>query len=414
MNGRAGLAGSAEGKGHRMRLLHTSDWHLGRRLGDVSLLEDQAHILEQVHAVCRSERVDALVIAGDIYDRAIPPEEAVRLLSDFAARITQGLGIPLIAISGNHDSAERLGFGAALLEQGRLFLRTGFGARARPIPVGEGEHAGLVYCLPYTEPEAARLELQDDSLRTHDAAVRAALEAARAHRRASGVLNAVLVGHLFAAGGQESQDSERPLVVGGAAHVSVEALEGFSYVALGHLHAPQCVGGREDIRYSGSPLKYSFAEARQPKGLNLVELEGGRARVQRLPLSPLRDVVRLEGSFDALLKDPQYAFAQGAYVEATYTDTGYLIDVASRLRQRFPFLLSAVPRYLVGAGNAAAGAAPREVARLEDTHALLSGFWKYVDPESEPEPEHLRAFEEAVENLLRSRPQAARDAGEPR
>ena len=386
-----------------MRLLHTSDWHLGRRLGDVSLVEDQAHVLEQVHAVCRSERVDALVIAGDVYDRAIPPEDAVRLLSDFAARITQGLGIPLIAISGNHDSAERLGFGAALLEQGRLFLRTGFATRARPIPVGQGEHAGLVYCLPYTEPEAARLELQDDSLRTHDLAVRAALEAAREHRLLSGVRNAVLVGHLFAAGGQESQDSERPLVVGGAAHVSVEALEGFSYVALGHLHAPQCVGGREDIRYSGSPLKYAFSESRQEKGLSLVELEDGRARVQQVPLSPLRDVVRLEGSFDALLSDPAYAFAERAYVEATYTDTGYLIDVASRLRQRFPHLLAAVPRHLVGVGNPDAGAVPREVARLEDTHALVSGFWKYVDPASEPEPAHLRAFEDAVNNLLRSR-----------
>ncbi|MBF5042949.1 exonuclease SbcCD subunit D [Aggregicoccus sp. 17bor-14] len=386
-----------------MRLLHTSDWHLGRRLCDVSLLADQEHVLEQVYEACRSERVDALVIAGDVYDRAIPPEEAVRLLSDFAARITQGLGVPLIAISGNHDSAERLGFGAALLEQGRLFLRTGFGARARPIPVGQGAHAGHVYCLPYTEPEAARLELGDDSLRTHDAAVRAALEAARATCAASGVQNSVLVGHLFAAGGQESQDSERPLVVGGAAHVSVEALEGFSYVALGHLHAPQGVGGREDIRYSGSPLKYAFSEARQQKGLSLVEIEGGRARVQQLALNPLRDVVRLEGSFDALLKDPQFAFAEGAYVEATYTDTGYLIDVASRLRQRFPLLLTAMPRYLVGVGNPEAGPAPREVARLEDTHALLSGFWKYVDPSSEPDPEHLRAFEEAVGNLLRSR-----------
>jgi exonuclease SbcD len=386
-----------------MRLLHTSDWHLGRRLCDVSLLEDQAHVLEQVYAACASERVDALVIAGDIYDRAIPPEDAVRLLSDFAARITQGLGIPLIAISGNHDSAERLGFGAALLEQGRLFLRTGFSSRARPIPVGQGAHAGQVYCLPYTEPEAARLELGDDSLRTHDLAVRAALEAARAHRAASGVQNSVLVGHLFAAGGQESQDSERPLVVGGAAHVSVAALEGFSYVALGHLHAPQCVGGREDIRYSGSPLKYSFAEARQPKALNLVEVEDGRARVQGLALNPLRDVVRLEGSFDALLEDPRFTFAQGAYVEATYTDSGYLIDVASRLRVRFPHLLSAVPRYLVGVGNPEAGAAPRDVARLEDTHALLEGFWRYVDPASQPDPEHQRAFEEAVGNLLRSR-----------
>jgi hypothetical protein len=117
----------------------------------------------------------------------------------------------------------------------------------------------------------------------------------------------------------------------------------------------------------------------------------------------LRDVVRLEGSFDELLKDPRFAFAQGAYVEATYTDSGYLIDVASRLRQRFPHLLSAVPRYLVGVGNPEAGQAPREVARLEDTHALLAGFWKYVDPASEPDPEHQRAFEEAVSNLLRSR-----------
>lgn len=375
-----------------MRFVHTSDWHLGKRLCEVSLLDDQAHVLDQLFTLLQDERADALVIAGDLHDRAVPPVEALELLSEFFARVTRALGIPVIAISGNHDSPERVGFGAEILERGLIFLRTQLSRRAEPITV----RGVPFYCLPYLEPEVARAQLGEDGIRTHDAAVRAALVAANAHR---GARPGVLVGHLFAQGGRESAGSERPLVVGGAAQVGVDALDGWSYVALGHLHEPQAVGGREAIRYSGSLLKYSFDEAEHRKSVSVVDVGGGAPRVRAVALSPRRDVVRIEGTFDELLGDARYSYAENAWVEATFTDTGYLIDVATRLRVRFPHLLVARPRQLLQRIHddvALRGAAPAQSGR-----ELLASFWRHVEEEGTPADDQIAAFERAVERAGR-------------
>jgi exonuclease SbcD len=377
-----------------VRFVHTSDWHLGKRLCEANLLEDQAHALDQLYALCRDERADALVIAGDLYDRAVPPTEAVSLLSDFMARVTRALSIPIIAVAGNHDSPERLGFGAEILERGKIFLRTQFSRRAEPITVG----VVPFYCLPYLEPEVARAQLEDDTLTTHDAAIRAAFASMHAHRQKR---PAVLVGHLFAQGGRETAASERPLVVGGAAQVAVDAFDGWGYVALGHLHEPQTVGGRNEVRYSGSLLKYSFDEAHHEKTVELVEVTGGPARVRRIALSPRRDVVRLEGTFDELLAHPRFSFAEGAYVEATYTDSGYLIDVAPRLRARFPHLLIARPKQLVARLHV--DTKLRAIVQASSTgRELLESFWKHVEGDAVPlDDAHLQAFEEALEAARR-------------
>ena len=183
-----------------------------------------------------------------------------------------------------------------------------------------GAAALPLYVLPYLEPEVARAELRDEALRHHDAAVRAALAEVQAWRAPG---PAVLVGHMFAAGGRESAESERPLTVGSAGQVGGDALDGWSYVALGHLHAPQLVNGRETVRYSGSLLKYSFGEHDQQKGVTVVDIDGsGRASVRPVALTPRRDVLRIQGKFDALLEDAAFAHAEPAWVEATYTDTG--------------------------------------------------------------------------------------------
>src|SRR5688572_18561085 len=251
-----------------MRLVHTSDWHLGKRLYEASLLEEQAHALDQVFAVCRGERADALIVAGDLYDRTVPPVDAVRLLDDFLARVARDLRIPVIAISGNHDSPDRVGFGAGVLEQGGVHLRTSFARRGEPVVLERGKRRAHVYCLPYLEPEDARSQLGDDRLVDHGTAVAAALETVARDRAERGAGEAVLVAHLFAAGGRESPDSERP--IGGASRVGVQVLGGFSYVALGHLHEAQPVGDRPDIRYSGSLFKYSFGES--AKSVTVVDL----------------------------------------------------------------------------------------------------------------------------------------------
>jgi exonuclease SbcD len=377
-----------------MRLLHTSDWHLGKRLHETPLLGEQAHALDQIAALCQGERIDALIIAGDLYDRAVPPVDAVALLSGFLERVAGDLAIPVVVISGNHDSPDRLGFGASLLARGRVHVRTAFAARAEPIVIERGRRRLHIYGLPYLEPEQARAGLGDESLTSHHAAVDAALAAIEADRAARGAVEAVLMGHLLAAGGRESPDSERPLVLGGAAQVAVPVLARgrWSYVALGHLHEAQAAGDRDDIRYSGSILKYSFNEAEQVKGVNLVEIVCGRPAVRTIRLAARRDLVRITGTFEELLSSPRFAAAESALVQATYTDAGYVLDATARLRRRFPFLCQALPASV--GGGLPAGAPRRALGDGE----LLEGFWSYVEGEAAGDG-HVREFARALERV---------------
>jgi exonuclease SbcD len=364
-----------------VRFLHTSDWHLGRRLYEASLAADQAHVLDQIFTMCRDERVDALIIAGDVFDRAVPPVDAVTLLGDFFERVARDLAIPIVAISGNHDSPFRLGFGAGVLARGRVHLLTSFDRRAAPVVVERGRRKLHIYGLPFLEPEVARAGLGDESLTTHQAAVAAALETVARDRAARGAAEAVLVGHLMASGGRESPESERPLVVGGAAQVGVDVLarDRWSYVALGHLHAAQLVGDRPDIRYSGSPLATTFGEAGAPKSASLVEIVCGRAAVRDLALVPLRPLARIRGRFEELLAAPAFAAAESAYVHATYTD-GFVLDATARLRRRYPHLLQALPAQLEAAAPARIGGARGSVRSLDESE-LLQGFWEHVEGE---------------------------------
>jgi exonuclease SbcD len=373
-----------------VRIVHTSDWHLGRTLGDWSLAEDQAHFLDQVYELCRDERADALVVAGDLYDRSTPPPDAVELLSGFVQRLVRDLEIPFIAISGNHDSPERLGFAADVLAGGGIHILTSIERRAEPVPVESRRERAWIYGLPYLEPEVARFRLGDPALVTHDASVGAALQSMRADRARRGGDPAILVAHLFAQDGIESV-SERALSVGGVPVVRASQLDGWSYVALGHLHRPQRVAQREDIRYSGSPLSYSFGEGGQ-KSVALVDFMLGRAAVRTMPLSAKRPLVQLEASFDDLLVAPRFDDAQGSFVEATFTDTGYIVDAAARLRQRFPFLVRALPREIVRTARDEG----RRLVIPQTGKELLESFWKHVE-EDTPDDEAVKAFEETLE-----------------
>lgn len=392
-----------------MRLIHTSDWHLGRKLNDHPLIDVQADALDQLARLCIEEEADALLIAGDLFDRAIPPEEAVRLFDGFLRRMSREVRIPVVAISGNHDSAERLAFGADFLAMGGIHLKTRFEGRAEPVVLrarGEEVH---VYALPFQEPTHVRAMLGDAAIRSHDDAVKAALAAVH-EAKAQHQVPSVLMAHLFARGGSESPESERSLEIGGAAQVDASSLEGFDYVALGHLHAPQRVGGHEAIRYSGSLCKYSVGEARQRKGVTLVELDPSGVKVRELALKPLRDVVRLEASLEELLKAPAYEAHREDFVEAVFTDPGFHLDVAARLRERFPYLLAARPALLVAPERA-----PQELARpefaLAQSRELLESFWEHVQDAPEPLEElHHALFQEVV--LLVERGEVARARGE--
>jgi DNA repair protein SbcD/Mre11 len=215
-----------------VRFLHTADWHLGRYLHGTSLLDDQAHVLETFVELARSEHVDAVVIAGDVYDRAVPPADAVSLLDDVLSRLVVGAGIPVIVIAGNHDSAERIGFGGRIFERQRLLLR---GALDKLDPVVLTDKHGEVafHPLPYAEPTFVRALPGAEAVTDHQSAMSRMVGLLRAQRKA-GQRN-VLVGHAFVAGGSESE-SERPLSVGGSGMVAVDTFDGFDFVALGHLH----------------------------------------------------------------------------------------------------------------------------------------------------------------------------------
>ena len=338
-----------------MRFLHTADWHLGRVYHGVSLLEDQAYVLREFVRIAAELRPDAILIAGDIYDRSVPPADAVRLLDEVLTELVSGLGIAVVVIAGNHDGPDRLAFGSSLLTRAGLTLCGPVSAKVQPLMLRDADGEVAVYPLPYAEPALVRAALGDDTIHDHHAALAAQLGAIRASHPAG--VRSVVVAHAFVLGGSESE-SERPLTVGGTGAVDASVFEGFDYVALGHLHRPQALGGEgaepwrnARIQYSGSLLKYSFAEADHAKSVNLVELDGaGRCSVERIPLVPRRDLRILEGELAALVTAAATDPARDDYVLARLTDHGALLDAMGKLRGAWPNALAIERPTLIGEG----------------------------------------------------------------
>lgn len=313
-----------------MRFIHTSDWHLGRILEQFHLTEDQEHVLEQLITLARNRKVDAFLISGDVYDRGIPPPEAVELLNNFVSRMTLDLKIPVILIAGNHDSRERLGFGAKLLERSHLHM---FGAGAATVPYVDipDEHGPVrFYALPYAEPAEWREVLADDSIRDHAAGYERYISGIRSTHPKN--LRSVILAHCFAIGGEESE-SERPLMLGGGGQIDSTLFDTFNYAALGHLHRPQQVG---KAWYSGSLLKYSKSEANHVKSVNVIDMDvAGGCMVEHVTLEPRRDLRIVDGLFeDLMLGEPS-----DDYIYVVLRDPNPILDAANRLRSRYPFLL---------------------------------------------------------------------------
>jgi DNA repair protein SbcD/Mre11 len=327
-----------------MRLLHTSDWHLGRSLHRADLRAAQAAFLDSLVETARAERVDAVLVSGDVYDRAVPPVDAVALLEDALVRL-RGTGARVVVTSGNHDSARRLGFGSRLVEGAGVHLRTRVAEVADPVLLEDAHGPVAVYGLPYLEPEAVRDELPADPAvpgapapRGHDGVVLRAASCARADLAARGLTRSVVLAHAWVSGG-EASDSERDVTVGGVGLVPTAAFDGFTYTALGHLHGPQVL--REGVRYSGSPLPYSFSEAGHVKGSWLVELDArGLARVEHVPAPVHRRLAVVKGELDDLLTSSRFAAQQQDFVSAVLTDATRPEAAFDRLATRFPHLLT--------------------------------------------------------------------------
>jgi exonuclease SbcD len=326
-----------------MRFLHTSDWHLGRTLHSVDLLDAQRAVLSQLCRLVAEPpdgiAIDAVLIAGDIYDRAVPPVEAVTLLAGTLAELTRHTTV--IVTSGNHDSAIRLGFGAELFTE-RLRVRTELAAVGSPVLLGDADSQVAVYPLPYLDPDAARSVLApgDQPLaRSHQAVMSAAMDRVRADLagRPAGT-RSVVVAHAFVVGGLAS-DSERNIEVGGVDSVAAGTFEGIDYVALGHLHGAQQPQGSAGtvLRYSGSPLRYSFSELGHTKSVTLVDLPPeGAAQVTTVPLQQPREMAVLTGTLAELLADDRHV---EHWVDVTVTDRSRPDQLFDRLKSHFPHLL---------------------------------------------------------------------------
>jgi DNA repair protein SbcD/Mre11 len=322
-----------------VRLLHTSDWHLGRSFHRVSLLDAQRHFLDHLLATVEEERVDAVLVAGDVYDRAVPPLAAVELFDTALHRLAQ-LGVPTVMISGNHDSARRLGVGSGLMERAGVHLRTDPQGCGTPVLLSD-EHGDVAcYGLPYLEPALVRTALSAEDA-AHTSVLRAAMDRVRADLEARpSSTRSVVLAHAFVHGGEVS-DSERDITVGGVSSVPASVFDGVDYAALGHLHGCQTINDR--VRYSGSPLAYSFSEAAHRKSMWLIDLgAGGELTAERVECPVPRPLVRLRGTLDALLDAAAHAQHEEAWVEVTLTDAARPHEPMSRLSARFPHIVSLI------------------------------------------------------------------------
>lgn len=320
-----------------MRLLHTSDWHLGRNFHRVSLLDAQKSFIDHLVATAAARDVDAVLVSGDVYDRAVPPLPAVELFDEALHRLAQ-LGVPTVMISGNHDSARRLGVGSGLMEHAGIHLRTDPDTCATPVVLADEHGEVACYGLPYLEPALVHDQLGAERA-GHTAVLEAAMTRVREDlaQRRSGTRSVVLA-HAFVTGGEVS-DSERDITVGGVASVPASVFDGVDYAALGHLHGCQTLTDR--VRYSGSPLAYSFSEAGHRKSMWLVDLAAdGSLHTERLYLPEPRPLARIRGTLDELLTEPAYEAHETAWVEATLTDPARPSEPMARLADRFPHVVS--------------------------------------------------------------------------
>ncbi|MGH3248508.1 MAG: exonuclease SbcCD subunit D [Trebonia sp.] len=403
-----------------MRFLHTSDWHLGRSLHRADLRDAQAAFLDHLVEATRSERVDAVLVAGDVYDRAIPPVDSVALYEDALARL-RAAGARVILISGNHDSARRLGVNSALIDASGVHLRTRPAALADPVLLADQHGPVAVYGVPYLEPAlglpdagppcaASPYAEAAAGARSHASVLSAALGLIRADAAARGATRAVVLAHAWVTNGRDEHEraetakvqasaSERDISVGGIGYVPASVFDGFSYVALGHLHGRQTL--TQNMRYSGSPLPYSFSEKDQGKGSWLVEVAAdGQASAEWVAAPVYRRLATLTGRIDDLLASREHDGREDHFVAVTLTDTVRPEGAMDRLRARFPHILTLEFK---PAGVAADPRSYGQKVKGRDDLAVAAEFVRHVRNADATDPER---------ELLEAAFTAARDGRE--
>lgn len=342
-----------------MKLLHIADLHIGKRVNEFNMLEDQQYILGQILNIAESERSDGILIAGDVYDKSQPSSEAVELLDEFiTAAVSRRL--PVYMISGNHDSPERLGFGRRVMQESGLFIAGTFTGRIQMETLFDEHGPVNIYLLPYIKPAVIKPYF-DTNIETYEEAVRTVISAAGIDTEQRNILLA----HQFVTSGAEQpyRSQSESISVGGTDNVDAHVFEAFDYVALGHLHGPQHIG-RETVRYAGSPLKYSLSEVNHTKSLTLIELGAKKdIDIRTIPLTPMRDTRHIKGPIAALLEiGRQEKHCSEDYIHATLTDEDEIYDAIGQLRQVYPNLMA-----LDFENSRSGGEAPLRSAYSDDT-----------------------------------------------
>ena len=315
-----------------MKLIHLSDLHLGKRVNEFPMIEDQKYILEKILDIIADEKPVGVIIAGDVYDKAMPSIEAVKLFDDFLVRLA-GMGPKVFIISGNHDSAERIAFGGRLLDVAGIYLSPVYDGSVKPIPLKDESGVYQVYLLPFIKPANVRAVFPDEQITSYTDAVRVAI----GHMEIDPSVMNILVTHQFVTGAERCDSEE--INVGGTDNVDATVFEPFDYVALGHLHGPQNVSER--IRYCGTPLKYSFSEKDHQKSVTVVELGADSSPVIRMrPLHPIHDLREIRGTYNELtLKTNYEGTVLDDYLHIVLTDEEDVPDAMARLRVIYPNLM---------------------------------------------------------------------------
>lgn len=337
-----------------MKIIHTGDWHIGKIVNEFSMIDDQEFILDQLVKIIEEEKPDVLLIAGDLYDRSIPPVEAVGLLDKTFTKVLLDLKTPILAIGGNHDSAERLSFASSILIKNGLYIAGGFDKEIKKVTIHDEYGAVNFYLVPYADPREIRSIFKDDEITTHDIAMKKIIEKLKEQMNENE--KNIMVAHGYVTfikdketehvdgtnirAGLQISDSERPLSIGGTDLISGEYFNSFNYTALGHLHGAQKVGS-DKIRYSGSLLKYSFSETNHKKGVTIVNIdECGEVSIELKELIPKRDMRIIKGPLNELINPKVYQTENiEDYVYAILTDEGELVDPISKLRAVYPNIM---------------------------------------------------------------------------
>ena len=308
-----------------MKLIHLSDLHIGKRVNEVNMLEDQAHILRQILSIVSLEKPDGVLIAGDVYDKSVPPAEAVTVFDEFLCRLAEEK-VPMFIISGNHDSPERLSFGGTLMAGAGIHISPVYDGKVEPIKLEDGCGPVYLWLLPFVKPTHVRRAFPEETIESYTDACRVAV----AHMAIDPASRNVLVTHQFVTGAATCESEE--LSVGGSDNVDGSVFDVFDYVALGHIHGPQNIGSNR-MRYCGTPLKYSFSEANHCKSLTVVEMqEKGSLTLRAVPLVPRRELRQLRGDFETLL----HGTPSEDYLHLVLTDEEDVPEALGRLRAVYP------------------------------------------------------------------------------